>query len=142
LESIAATEFLNWRGMDRAERFRKVLNLFAAEGIEVESDLREWLSQDSSLRKLRTIKGIGPKTTDYFKILVGVSTSAIDRHLLKFLGLAGLVPCGYLDAQAIINATADILSVDRANFDHSIWQYMSKGGIASQVGQCDMPERS
>jgi hypothetical protein len=142
LESIAATEFLNWRGIDRAERFRKVLNLFAAEGIEVESDLREWLSQDSSLRKLRTIKGIGPKTTDYFKILVGVSTSAIDRHLLKFLGLAGLVPCGYLDAQAIINATADILSVDRANFDHSIWQYMSKGGIASQVGQCDMPERS
>jgi thermostable 8-oxoguanine DNA glycosylase len=142
LESIAATEFINLRGMDRAERFRKVLNLFAAEGIEVESDLREWLSQDSSLRKLRTIKGIGPKTTDYFKILVGVSTSAIDRHLLKFLGLAGLVPCGYLDAQAIINATADILSVDRANFDHSIWQYMSKGGIASQVGQCDMPERS
>lgn len=137
LESIAATEFLDWRGTDRAERFRQVLTLFAAEGIDVESDLREWLSQESSLKKLRAIKGIGPKTVDYFKILVGVSTSAIDRHLLKFLELAGLTPCGYLDAQAIINATADILSVDRAYFDHSIWQFMSKGATASQVGACD-----
>ena len=137
LESIAATEFLDWRGIDRAERFRQVLILFAAEGIEVESDLQEWLSQESSLRKLRAIKGIGPKTVDYFKILVGVSTSAIDRHLLKFLELAGLTPCGYLDAQAIINATADILSVDRAYFDHSIWQFMSKGAATSQVGACD-----
>ena len=137
LEPIAATEFLDWRGIDRAERFRQVLILFAAEGIEVESDLQEWLSQEPSLLKLRAIKGIGPKTVDYFKILVGVSTSAIDRHLLKFLELAGLTPCGYLDAQAIINATADILSVDRAYFDHSIWQFMSKGGAASQVGECD-----
>ncbi len=136
LESISATEFLDWRGIDRAERFRQILILFASEGIEVESDLQEWLSQESSLLKLRAIKGIGPKTIDYFKILVGVSTSAIDRHLLKFLELAGLSPCGYLDAQTIINATADILSVDRAYFDHSIWQFMSKGGSASQVDEC------
>lgn len=136
LKSIKATEFLSWRGEDRAERFSQVLNLFAAEGIEVESDLREWLSQASNLPKLRSIKGIGPKTIDYFKILVGVSTSAIDRHLLNFLGLAGLSPCGYVDAQSVINATADILSVDRAHFDHSIWQFMSKRAAASQTGEC------
>jgi hypothetical protein len=136
LESIAATEFLNWRGEDRAERFAQVLNLFEAEGIEVETNLREWLSHDLNLPKLRSIKGIGPKTIDYFKILVGVSTSAIDRHLLGFLGLAGLTPCGYLDAQSVINSTADILSVDRAYFDHSIWQFMSKRAAASQTGEC------
>ena len=137
LESMKATEFLDWRGEDRAERFRQVLGLFAAEGIEVEADLREWLSQEPNVRKLRSIKGIGPKTSDYFKILVGVSTSAVDRHLLNFLALAGLAPCGYLDAQATINATADILSVDRAYFDHSIWQFMSKRAASSQVGACD-----
>jgi len=137
LESIPATEYLDWRGIDRAKRFSQVLILFATEGIEVELDLREWLSQESSLGKLRAIKGIGPKTVDYFKILVGVSTSAIERHLLKFLELAGLTPCGYLDAQAIINATADILSVNQAYFDHSIWQFMSKGGVISQACECD-----
>jgi hypothetical protein len=84
------------------------------------------LFDNANLPKLRAIKGIGPKTVDYFKILVGVSTSAPDRHLINFLGLAGLMPSGYSEAQAVINATADILAVDRAYFDHSIWQFMSR----------------
>ena len=136
LQSVPASEFLNWNGADRAARFSQVLDLFAVESIETEADLREWLSRKSNLPKLRAIKGIGCKTIDYFKILVGVSTSAIDRHLLKFLELAGLSRCGYADAQAIINATADMLRIDRAYFDHSIWQYMSKRAAASQAAEC------
>lgn len=136
LRSVPAAEFLGWRGIDRAQRFSRVFDLFAAEGIENEEDLREWLSLDSNLPRLRAIKGIGPKTIDYFKILVGMSTSAIDRHLLSFLELAGLAPCSYLDAQSIINATADILRIDRAYFDHSIWQFMSKRAKTSQHGKC------
>ncbi len=136
LRSVSATEFLGWRGIDRAQRFARVLDLFATEGIENEDDLREWLSLESNLPKLRAIKGIGPKTIDYFKILVGMSTSAIDRHLLSFLELAGLAPCNYLDAQSIINATADILRIDRACFDHSIWQFMSKRAATSRHGEC------
>lgn len=131
-EEISATEFLSWRGEDRAERFSRILDLFASENIETETDLRDWLLDPTNLPKLRSIKGIGPKTVDYFKILVGVSTSAIDRHLLNFLGLAGLMPCGYSEAQTVINATADILSVDRAYFDHSIWQFMSRQATQSE----------
>ena len=74
---------------------------------------------------------------DHFKIMVGVSTSAIDRHLLNFLGLAGLVSSDYLQAQAIINAAADLLSIDRACFDHSIWQFMSKQAAPSGTLHCD-----
>jgi hypothetical protein len=136
LKSMPATEFLSWRGQDRAERFSRILDLFVTEGIENELDLREWLSQDSNLSKLQSIKGIGPKTIDYFKILVGLSTSAIDRHLLNFLRSAGLTPIDYQDAQTIINSTADILSVDRAYLDHSIWQYMSKKATSFQVHEC------
>lgn len=137
LEGIRATEFLSWRGEDRAERFCHVLRFFASENIETEAELSTWLLDNANLPKLRSIKGIGPKTVDYFKILVGVSTSAIDRHLLNFLGLAGMTPCGYSEAQAIINATADILSVDRAYFDHSIWQFMSRRSAQSGVSECD-----
>lgn len=136
LEGIRATEFLSWRGEDRAERFCRVLGLFASENIETEAELSTWLLDNTNLPKLRSIKGIGPKTVDYFKILVGVSTSAIDRHLLNFLGLAGLTPCGYNEAQAIVNATADILSVDRAYFDHSIWQFMSRRSAQAGVLEC------
>ena len=133
LKSISVTEFLNWRGVDRALRFSQILDLFSLEGIEKEADLSVWLSNDLNLLKLRAIKGIGPKTVDYFKILVGASTCAIDRHLLNFLGLAGLESDSYSDAQEIINSAADILSIDRAYFDHSIWQYMSNGMIIRPV---------
>lgn len=137
LEAIGAKDFLSWRGEDRAERFSRVLALFASEHIETEADLRDWLSDSANLQKLRAIKGIGPKTVDYFKILVGISTSAIDRHLINFLGLAGLAPCGYSEAQAVINAAADILSIDYAYFDHSVWQFMSKRATSSCIAECD-----
>jgi len=137
LEKISVIEFLSWRGVDRAERFSRVFSLFASVGIETDEDLKRWLSNDTNLPKLRAIKGIGPKTVDYFKILVGESTSAIDRHLLNFLGMAGLMPCGYSEAQAIINTAADILKVDRAYFDHSIWQYMSKRAALSGISECE-----
>lgn len=136
LKSMPVTEFLSWRGEDRAERFSQILDLFATEGIETELDLREWLSQNLNLTKLQSIKGIGPKTIDYFKILVGLSTSAIDRHLLNFLRLADLTPIDYQDAQTIINTTADILSVDRAYLDHSIWQYMSEKATSFETQKC------
>lgn len=126
LKKICTREFLNWRGENRIDRFNQVLSLLSDENIETEGNLRNWLLDNNNLPKLRSINGIGPKTVDYFKILVGISTSAIDRHLLDFLIMAGLKPNNYSEAQTMINAAADKLSIDRAQFDHSIWQFMSK----------------
>lgn len=126
LETVSAIEYLDWHGEDRAKCFSHILGLFARENIETEVELQVWLSKEANLKKLRSIKYIGPKTVDYFKLLVGISTSAIDRHLLDFLEQAGFGRCGYDGAQSLINDTADILGVDRAHFDHSIWQYMTK----------------
>ena len=137
LEKISATEFLSWRGEDRAERFCRILCLFASENFESEANLLTWLLDNANLLKLQIIKGVGPKTADYFKILVGLPTCAIDRHLLNFLGLAGLAPCGYNEAQTVINAAADALSVGRAYFDHSIWQFMSKRAVQSGASECN-----
>lgn len=136
LQSIEVADFLNWRGIERTKRFKLVLDLFTTEGIETQENLREWLLIDFNLTKLRSIKGIGPKTVDYFKILSGIQTSAIDRHLLKFLEMAGIQPISYAHAQSIINTTADLLEVERACFDHSIWQFMSKRTALMQVRDC------
>ncbi len=79
LKSIPAAEFLNckdsetsrsWLGR-RVERFCAILQLLKQEEIESEADLRAWLVKDSNLPKLHAIKGVGPKTVDYLKILVG-----------------------------------------------------------------------
>jgi len=126
LRTTPTSDFLRLNDPARAMRFEAVLALFMHEGVDTEAELRDWLSDREGVTKLRTISGIGPKTADYFKILVGIPESAIDRHLLGFLIMAGIEPVGYEDAQAIINATADLISVGRAHFDHSIWQYMSR----------------
>jgi hypothetical protein len=103
LKSISAEDFLGWRGKDRAVRFTQLVCLFKKEGVEAETDLRACLGDADNCAKLRRIKGIGPKTVDYFKILVGMSTSAIDRHLRNFLRLAEVEPGSYQDDQAIIH---------------------------------------
>ena len=126
VRSESAIEYLSWKGQDRATRFVRILELFASEGVENEAELRTWLEDPATNGKLREVSGVGPKTADYFKILVGMAESAIDRHLSGFLTLAGIPPAAYRQEQTTINAAADLLRIDRAMFDHSIWQYMSQ----------------
>ncbi len=122
-------DFLDWRGEDRAERFDHIVNLFYAEGIETEDDLSQWLMNEMNLMKLAKIKGVGPKTLDYFKILTGAQTCAIDRRLLDFLSQGDIEVSGYDEAKEIINLSADIMGVRRAYFDHSIWKYRGSKGL-------------
>jgi hypothetical protein len=121
--------FLDWRGMDRVKRFDDIVSLFSSESIETEDNLRDWLMNERNLVKLAMIKGIGPKTLDYFKILTGIQTCAIDRRLLDFLKQAGIEVSSYDEAKEIINLTADIMEVQRAYLDHSIWEYIGKKGM-------------
>lgn len=73
LKQVSARGFLNWGGQDRVERFTIIIDLLHTEGIDSEGDLRSWLMREANLEKLRSIRGIGPKTVDYFKILVGLT---------------------------------------------------------------------
>jgi endonuclease III-like uncharacterized protein len=126
LSNITASDFLDWRGLDRANRFQEIVDLFDSESIETEANLKDWLMKESNASKLLKLKGIGPKTIDYFKILTGIQTCAIDRKLLDFLKQAGLEIKSYDEAKEIINSAADNMGVKRAYFDHSIWEYIGK----------------
>lgn len=126
IKNISVNEFLKLRGKVRVKRFMDLLNLCSEENIRTESDLYDWLHDPNNLNKLRNIKGIGPKTVDYLKILVSFETNAVDRHLLKFIENAQIKISGYDEAHRIINTTADLLNVKRSDFDHSIWKYMTE----------------
>jgi hypothetical protein len=121
-----ASDFLDWSGMDRVNRFQGIVDLFSSENIETEDNLRDWLMNDRNLLKLAMIQGVGPKTIDNFKILSGIQTCAIDRRLLNLLKQAGIEVSGYDEAKGIINLTADVLGVQRAPRDHSIWECLGK----------------
>ena len=126
LNSIEATEFLSLPDAELADCFRRTLTLFASEGIESETELHAWLMAGVGLWKLRSIKGVGPKTVDYLKVMAGVSCRVVGRHLLNFLGLAGIAPRDDDEARAILNAAANLLGIPPACFDYSIWRYMQQ----------------
>ncbi len=142
LRSVPASEFLNYKDTEgswlahRVKRFCTILELLNGEGVESEADLKAWLTTDSNLPVLYAVNGVGPKTVDYLKLLVGVqgAGAAVDSRLRGFLGMAGIVtaPSDYDTPREIINRAADLLSVERSVLDHSIWRYM--GG--EDTAQC------
>jgi len=129
LAESTTTYFLDWKGIDRVKRFDDVITLLSSENIETEDDLRQWLTDERNLFKLSTIKGIGPKTVDYLKILTGFQTCAVDRHVYDLLSQAHIEVSSYDEAKEVLNLAADIIEVRRAYFDHSIWKYMSNKGL-------------
>jgi hypothetical protein len=131
LQQVTAQEFLKWNGTRKPRTFCDLVDLFKREGVNTEKDLQEWLQQEGSSAKLRAIRFIGPKTVDYFKILVGLPNAAMDRHLFAFLERAGIeVGHNYERGQEIIHSAADLMELNRAHLDHSIWRYMSSGAKA------------
>ena len=133
LESVPTVSFLNWNGVDRAERFDSILCVLNKERVETETDLETWMMKDANLQKLRAIHGVGPKTVDYLKIMVGSQSIAIDRRLLTFLSGAGIAcqSSDYDRAREILRRAAVLLSIPPADFDHSIWRYIGEGGAPS-----------
>ena len=124
LKTSGPTSLLNWHGK-KVHSILAVCNLFIKENIENEKQLETWLNNELNIEKLRGIKGVGDKTLDYFKILVGIHTSAIDRHLFNFLGMAEINVNNYSKAQEIIHGTAVMMQISESLLDHSIWKYMS-----------------
>jgi len=128
LEQNGANKLLNWSNPEKPNRLLAITRFFQAENIETADELRTWLQNEANIPRLKQQRGVGDKTADYFKILVGLSTSAIDRHIFKFLEEAGMPTQDYQEAQKLVHAAADIIGVDYAVLDHNIWKYMSTSG--------------
>jgi hypothetical protein len=132
LKSVSPSEFLDWKDTPssdnylahRVQRFCEILSLFKENAVESTTDLKKWLTLDENSARLSALFGVGPKTTEYMKILVGLPTAAPDTRLNAYLAKAGINPANDEASREIINRTADLLSIPRSCFDHSIWQYM------------------
>jgi len=116
---------LNWRHPEKPRRILEMTWLLANEGIETESDLREWLEKPGNDGLLLGLRGVGPKTADYLKMLVGLPSVAVDRHLRAFVEAAGIECNGYDETRRLLESAADSLGVDRRSLDKAIWSYMS-----------------
>jgi hypothetical protein len=119
---------LRWSHPEKIGRLNRLIDLLLANKIETESELKEWLSSIAAAEELLSINGIGPKTVDYLKILVGIPTVAVDRHIKSLFSILGLEYTQYEDFRSIVCHAANILNVQAHVLDGIIWKYVSAAG--------------
>ncbi len=124
---MGADKLLNWKHPEKLQRIISAAKFFMNQGIETEADLKDWLQKPQNITRLKQLRGVGEKTADYFKILVGIPAVAMDRHLFAFLEKAQLNGNDYRTAQMIISRVSEKIGVKSSYLDHSIWKYMSTG---------------
>jgi len=127
INKIPISELIKWKkDSAKTQRIVGLTNFLLSKDIDTQEDFKKWLSSEENIREFKKLSGIGNKTADYFKILTGHNTSAVDRHLINFLEKAGIMDTNYRKSQTIISATAKLLEIDESYLDHSIWKYMSE----------------
>ena len=89
-------------------------------------DLRDWLACESRAQMLAEIRGIGSKTIDYLKNLVGLPTVAVDRHIRKLVLSAGIPVTDYMEIRSIVSRAAELLAIRPDYLDRAIWLYVSR----------------
>lgn len=125
LQTHGANKVIQWKDAEKPTRLLAVTELLSANNVQSEPELGTWLSTAQNVQSMRRLHGVGPKTVDYFRMLCGMSTTAIDRHIMRFLQDAGISPADYDEAHAIIERTAHLMGIGTSMLDSSIWTYMA-----------------
>ncbi|MHC1735255.1 MAG: hypothetical protein AB9921_06235 [Erysipelotrichaceae bacterium] len=129
-QSMQLSQLLNWHNEVKIGRIINLTMFFYEQKISNITDLKCWLNNDANSSSLQQISGVGPKTVDYLKKLVGIDSFAIDRHLFKFLDLCGVKIDGYYEAIEIYESASKELEVDKWVLDKAIWDLMSNRNLA------------
>jgi len=125
------SDFLQWTHETKLQRFVRLVTFLDREGVGDVDLLREWLTLPTSKGDLMRLNGVGPKTYDYLSCLAGLDRIAVDRHVITFVGNAGVQVGDYDSVQRVVSFAADLLQIRRRDFDTIIWRYISSSGQAS-----------
>lgn len=125
LNTYGVCNVINWNNADKIQRIQDLVSFCMLRSIETASDLTRFLNDKGREEQLKEIRGIGDKTCDYLKRLLGFDTVAVDRHIREFLSDADIMFDDYYEIKEVVEFTADIMSKTRRSLDYSIWSYMS-----------------
>ena len=116
---------LSWGHPEKLRRIEELTLFLCDSRLETEDDLRCWLQDPCSRQIVMSLRGFGPKTADYLKMLVGLPAVAVDRHVRLFVASAGCRCADYDEIQEVVSSAAARVGVPPSQLDHAIWAYMS-----------------
>ena len=126
LDNYGTANVLHWRNADKIQRMNELVWFCIDNRIETSRQLTDFLKYDNNILLLKDIHGIGNKTCDYLKRLLGFDTVAVDRHIRSFMESADIFCDDYFDIKEIVEFAADFMEKPRRVLDYSIWSYMSR----------------
>lgn len=126
LNTHSVNEIIKWNHNEKINRILCLTKFFLDSNIETEKNLRQWIVIPENCDLLLQIRGIGPKSIDYLKNLIGIPAVAVDRHVRTFVNEAGIAHKNYHEIREIVAYAADLLQVSRGALDKSIWNYIAK----------------
>lgn len=126
LEDYGAANVLHWSNAEKIQRMNELVLFCLDHQIETSRQLTEFLRYEYNVNMLKGIRGIGNKTCDYLKRLLGFDTVAVDRHIRSFMESADIFCDDYYDIKEIVEYAADFMEKTRRELDYSIWSYMSR----------------
>jgi hypothetical protein len=127
-------EFLAWKHAQKIERFTRLVTVLEGVSVEYIDDLQIWLQEPGSRVLLLQVAGIGLKTVDYLCALAGVDALAVDRHIRTFAKRAGVEIQAYEDLKLVMSYAADLLGLQRREFDLRVWEFVSAKPPECTVG--------
>lgn len=125
LDCYGIKNVLNWNNAAKTCRMRDLVSFCLQNSIETANDLTLFMNDVDGIEEIKAINGIGNKTCDYMKRLLGFDTVAVDRHIRAFLEDADIVFDDYYEIKEIVEFAADFMDLARRTLDYSIWTYMS-----------------
>lgn len=126
LNQYGIANILRWNNREKARRMQELVCFCTDNDIDTARELTEFLKNDINVEELKTIRGIGDKTCDYMKRLLGFDTVAVDRHIRAFIESADIMCRDYYDIKEVVEFAADFMDCARRELDYSIWMYMSQ----------------
>ena len=126
LENYGTANVLHWANAEKIQRMNELVLFCLDHQIETSRQLTEFMRYEHNVDMLKDIHGIGNKTCDYLKRLLGFDTVAVDRHIRSFIESADIFCNDYYDIKEIVEYAADFMEKTRRELDYSIWSYMSR----------------
>lgn len=126
LECHGINKVLNWNNNIKTRRMQDLVDFCLVHSINTRTDLVLFLNTEKGVEAIKSINGIGNKTCDYLKRLLGFDNVAVDRHIRAFLERADIKYDDYYDIKAVVEYAADFMGMERRTLDYSIWSYMSQ----------------
>jgi hypothetical protein len=123
LESMPAEQLLLWKGADKVKRYRRLVEVCAANDADTVGDLREFVATSEGEKAFMAIRGVGPKTFDYLRLLCGIATFPMDRHFVRFLRIAGVKVnrYDYAGSQRLLSMACNQLNLAPGPLERGLW---------------------